>query len=98
MASPARLIRAAQAEEDLIQIWTHIALDNPKAADRLLDTLDEKSRLLAENPGLGVRRPDIVPGVRSFPAGSYLILYREVEGGVEIVRYAHGARRLQDLV
>jgi hypothetical protein len=36
--------------------------------------------------------------VRSWRVGSYLILYREIDDGVEIVRYAHGARRLQDLV
>jgi toxin ParE1/3/4 len=93
-----RLSRTAQAEEDLIDIWSYIAADNAQAADRLLDTLDEKSQLLADNPGLGVERPNIAPGVRSWRVGNYLILYREVGDGVEIVRYAHGARRLQDLV
>jgi hypothetical protein len=38
-----RLRRTARAEEDLIEIWTYIARDNPKAADRLLDQLDRKS-------------------------------------------------------
>ena len=93
-----RLARTAQAEEDLIEIWNHIALDSVRAADRLLDKLDEKSRMLADNPRLGAERKDIAPGVRSWPVGSYLILYRELDDGVEVVRYAHGARRLQDLV
>lgn len=92
------LVRTAQAEEDLIGIWTYIALDNPKAADRLLDALDRKSRLLAGNPHLGIERPDIADGVRAWPVGRYLILYRELGGGVEIVRYIHGARRLRDLL
>lgn len=96
--APGRLIRTTQAEEDLIEIWTYIAQDNPRAADRLLDTLDEKSRQLADNPRLGAERPDIAPAVRSWRVGSYLILYREHDGGVEVVRYAHGARRLHDLV
>jgi toxin ParE1/3/4 len=95
--TPRRLIRTAQAEEDLIQIWVYIALDNPQAADHLLDVLDEKSHLLAENPRLGVERVDIAPALRSWPVGSYLILYRELDDGAEIVRYVHGARRLQDL-
>jgi toxin ParE1/3/4 len=95
---PGCLIRTARAEEDLIEIWTYIAQDNPDAADGLLDTLDGKSRQLADNPRLGVERPDIAAGVRSWRVGSYLILYREHNGGVEVVRYAHGARRLQDLV
>lgn len=90
--------RTARAEEDLIEIWTYITQDNPLAANRLLDMLDEKSRELADNPSLGVERPDIAPAVRSRRVGSYLILYRECDGGAEVVRYAHGARRLQDLV
>jgi toxin ParE1/3/4 len=93
-----RLLRTTQAEEDLIEIWRHIALDSVRAADRLLDRLDEKSHMLAGNPRLGTERADIAAGVRSWPVGSYLILYRELDDGVEIVRYAHGARRLQDLV
>ncbi len=93
-----RFNRTAQAEEDLIDIWSYIPADNARAADRLLGTLDEKSQLLADNPGLGVERPEIAPDVRSWRVGSYLILYREIRDGVEIVRYVHGARRLQDLV
>lgn len=93
-----RLLRTAQAEEDLIEIWSHIALDNIRAADRLLDKLDEKSRMLTDNPRLGAERVDIAPGVRLWPVGSYLILYRELDDGVEVVRYAHGARRLQGLI
>lgn len=96
--TPSRFIRTAQAEEDLIDIWSYIAADNARAADRLLDTLDEKSQLLADNPRLGVERPDIAPDVRAWRVANYLILYREIGDGVEIVRYAHGARRLQDLV
>ncbi|MEJ2229286.1 MAG: type II toxin-antitoxin system RelE/ParE family toxin [Alphaproteobacteria bacterium] len=44
-----RLACTAQAEEDLIEIWSHIALDSIRAADRLLDQLDEKSHMLAEH-------------------------------------------------
>jgi toxin ParE1/3/4 len=68
--SAPRLIRTAQAEADLIEIWLYIAQDNPRAADRLLDTLDEKSWALASSPGLGVRRAEIAPDVRSFPAAA----------------------------
>jgi toxin ParE1/3/4 len=93
-----RLRRTAQAEEDLIDIWTYIARDNPAAADRLLELLDEKSRALARNPEMGSARDDIAAGVRHFPVGRYLILYRNVGDGVEVVRYVHGMRRLQDLI
>jgi toxin ParE1/3/4 len=93
-----RLRRTARAEEDLIEIWAYIARDNPPAADRLLDLLDEKSRMLAQDPKLGAARDDIAPGVRHFPVGNYLILYRDIGDGVEIMRYVHGMRLLRNLV
>ena len=71
-----RLIRSARAEEDLIEIWMYIAADNPAAADRLLDRIEAKCQMLADNPGLGQPRPDIAPDLRYFLVGRYLILYR----------------------
>jgi toxin ParE1/3/4 len=93
-----RLLRTAQAEEDLINIWTYIARDNPAAADRILDLLDEKSHALARNPRMGRAREDIAPGVRHFPVARYLILYRALADGVQVVRYVPGMRRLRGLV
>jgi toxin ParE1/3/4 len=93
-----RLRRTAQAEADLIDIWLYIAQDNPAAADRLLDLLDETSRALARHPQMGMAREDVGAGVRHFPVGRYLILYREVADGVEVVRYVHGMRRLEYLI
>lgn len=84
--------RTAEAEEDLLSIWQYIAEDNPSAATRLLLSIDEKCGLLADNPQLGPARPDIAEGFRYFPVGSYLILYRIVADGIEIVRVLHGAR------
>ena len=36
-----RVFFTRAAREDLIDIWTHIAEDDPSAADRVLDRLDE---------------------------------------------------------
>ncbi|HDR30075.1 type II toxin-antitoxin system RelE/ParE family toxin, partial [Rhodovulum sp.] len=44
------------AREDLIAIWTHIADDNPQAADRVLDRLEESANRLADNPQMGPAR------------------------------------------
>lgn len=89
--------RTAQAEQDLIEFWIYIAQDNPDAADQMLDELESKFTLLAEQPYLGPARPDLSQGMRYFPVGNYLVLYREIAGGVEIVRVVHGARRWTDL-
>jgi toxin ParE1/3/4 len=52
-----RLIRTVKAEEDLIEIWMYIAVENLDAADRLLDQIEAKCQLLADKPGLGQARP-----------------------------------------
>jgi len=35
----AKIERSEQAEQDLIDLWTYIAEDNPAAADNLLDQI-----------------------------------------------------------
>lgn len=89
--------KTAEADEDLIGIWGYIATDNPKAADSLLDEIEGKFILLSEQPRLGPARPDIALELRYFPVGSYLIFYREIDNGIEVVRVVHGARRLTNL-
>ncbi|WP_373526622.1 type II toxin-antitoxin system RelE/ParE family toxin [Nostoc sp.] len=93
-----RFIRTAKAEEDLIEIWIYIAADNLTAADRLLNQIDTKCQMLADNPELGQARSDIAPGLRYFPVGRYLILYRNISEGIEVVRVVHGARHLPDII
>lgn len=90
--------RTARAEEDLIDIWLYIARDDVRAADRLLDEIEEKFFLLADHSSLGPVRPDIAPGLRYLPVRRYLILYREITGGIEIVRVVHGARDVPALM
>jgi toxin ParE1/3/4 len=91
----ARVLHTRQAREDLLSIWAYIAADSLSAADRLLDSIDRRCSLLAENPNMGRARPDIAPELRYSPVGSYLILYRGISEGVEIVRVLHGARNLR---
>jgi toxin ParE1/3/4 len=92
------LRRTAQAEDDLVDIWLYVAADNPDAADRILEDLDERCLLLGKHPHLGRARPDIAPDLRLFPVGNYLILYRVLPGGIEVVRVVHGVRELDNLI
>jgi toxin ParE1/3/4 len=69
-----RIVRAARAEEDLIDIWTYIAMDNDRAADRVFDELERKPALLAHNPNIGREPFDAAAGVHSLIGGSYLNL------------------------
>ncbi len=93
------VLRTGEAEEDLIKIWLDIAQDNPAAADKLLLRIDEKFILLAGNPKLGRALPEPREGMRRWPIGQYLFLYREISGGVEIVRVIpNPAKSFRDVI
>jgi toxin ParE1/3/4 len=92
-----RLQKTPASEQDLIDIGRYIETDNPNAAVRLLKKFKEKFELLAEFPGIGQRRDDLAPGLRSLPVGKYLIFYIPLTDGVTIVRVVHGARDLRSI-
>ena len=88
------IIRTNSADEDLIEIWTHIAAENPAAADRVLDAIEARWQQLAQHPYSGVARDDITPGIRHLIAGEYLSLYRIEGDRIEIIRVIHGRRKI----
>jgi toxin ParE1/3/4 len=89
------VLRGAQAEQDLIEIWSRIAADNPTAADRLLDRIEERWELVATQPRIGVAREDIGAGIRCVVVGEYLTFYRPIADGIEVMRVLHGRRDVQ---
>ncbi len=93
----AKVRRTKRANQDLISIWRHIALDNPEAATRQLTEIEQKFQLLAHFPKIGRAREDIRKGLRTYPCSEYLILYRQTAGTIEIVRIGHGARDLRKI-
>lgn len=87
-----------RARRDLVEIGEYIAADSPRAGDRVIDTLMDRAILLSANPQIGSLRTEIAEGMRLFPVGNYLILYRETATGIEVVRVLHGARDLERLL
>ena len=93
----ARVVVTPRAQADLDDIWLHVALDNPGAADRLIDRIVDRCHGLANHPQLGPARPEIAPDARMLVVGDYLVLYRVDGAKAVVVRVLHGARRLTDL-
>jgi toxin ParE1/3/4 len=85
-----------RARRDLREIALHIAEDDPAAALRLAEKMLEHFRTLAKMPGMGRARAELGSGLRSFPVSPYLIFYREIETGVEVLRIIHGARDIDE--
>jgi toxin ParE1/3/4 len=88
----AELRHTARARADLIDIWVSIAADNPGSADRVFERIEERASLLARWPQAGAACPAIGPDARMLVEPPYLILYRVIADGVQIVRVLHGAR------
>ncbi|MGD9721060.1 MAG: type II toxin-antitoxin system RelE/ParE family toxin [Pirellulales bacterium] len=80
------------AEEARIEIWLHIARDNSTAADNVVEEIDRRCRLCASQPLLGEGRPDLGSELRCFPVGSYVVIYRPLVDGIEVLLVIHGAR------
>jgi len=91
--------RTSQAELDRVEIALRIARDNPAAADRLLETVDENAICLPEcrkwDANVLIWRQ--ICEARSLPVGDYVIFYRPVPDGIQVIRVLHGARDIPTL-
>jgi toxin ParE1/3/4 len=59
--------------------------------------ITEKCQALAASPDIGQDRNDLAARLRSAPTGNYIIFYRSLEDGIQIIRVIHGARDIQEL-
>ena len=87
-----RIVTSPLAESDLDDIWFYIALDNPGAADRFLDKIDDKLKTFSDHPISGRLRSELADGLRSFPIDAYVVYYLPLKDGLHIIRVLHGAR------
>lgn len=87
-----RLRHTARARADLLNIWLSIATESPAAADRVFDRIEERTQMLMRWPEAGTVCPALHPEARMLVQRPYLILYRVMPDGVQIVRVLHGAR------
>lgn len=86
-----------QASFDLAQINDYLFAGNSEAADRFLSNITQKFELLANFPNMGRRRDQLSSSLRSFTVDDYLIFYRLIEDGIEVVRVVSGYRDLDTL-
>ncbi len=86
------LVWKKQALADLLAIVTHIAQDNPDAAEKLADDVEAKAEKLRTHPNLfragrkrGTRELVVHP--------NYILIYRVVVNVVEVLRAKHVAQK-----
>lgn len=90
-----RAIWAPEAESDLEEIAFYIALDEirPATADRIVHGVRDLCELIATQPEMGERHPELCAGCRVFPyKHRWIVLYRPVEDGIQVLRLVDGTR------
>ena len=98
-----RIIRRAQAKKDVAQIGCFLADDSIAAAERFLEAVEASFIALVRMPYMGASRSFRNPrfaGVRMWRVKefeNYLIFYRPLNGGIEVLRVLHGAREIEAL-
>lgn len=91
------IIRTPRAIDDFDAIWLYIAQYDINAADRMIDLFEETCRSLALSPLMGRACPELAEDLRRFPVKVYVVFYRPVSDGIEVVRVLHGARDIENL-
>ena len=91
----ARITREARRELD--QIWAYVARTSHSidTAEKVVGEIVAAINQLAKMPGMGPRRDELIPGIRTYPVYRYLIFYREAPGGIQVVHVLQGARNLR---
>lgn len=97
--------RLHKARQDLLDIFRHYARDaGLRVAQRFFAQAEATFTRLAGMPGMGTPYEHDHPalaGLRYFPVsrfGNYIVFYRPVADGIEIVRVLHGARDVASIL
>jgi toxin ParE1/3/4 len=85
------------ARQDLTDIFDFIARDKPIAAANWIVTVEEKCELIASAPEFGEKRLEYGADIRSSVVGRYVIFYRPIEDGIEVIRVIPGDRDIRSL-
>lgn len=95
----ARVLWTPTAEQNLDGIFDYIGTEHhsPATAAKFLRRIRDRCSLQATQPGMGEARPDLAPDVRCFPVGNYVVIYRPLPDGIEVLLVTHGARDIPAL-
>jgi toxin ParE1/3/4 len=84
-----------QVEQDLEDIWIYLAQQNQLAADKQIAQILDRFPMLAQFPDMGIKRDDLLEGLRSFPVKPYIVFYTKIFDSIEIVRVLHQSRNIE---
>jgi toxin ParE1/3/4 len=85
------------ASRDLMAISDYFYSFNIEAGEKFFRDFNQKCGQLAAFPNLGKSYTEIQLDLRGIPLANYIIFYRLIEDGVEIMRVVSGKRDLPSL-
>lgn len=96
--------RTPQAKQDLIEHVLYLAKINPDLAEKFIEASEMAFEKLAQMPMKGQRQefksPKLAEVRRWFIPGfdKYLVFYRPIKGGAEILRVLHGMQNVNGIL
>lgn len=94
MSSGYRLSKSAEA--DLFAIWDYsVEVWGAAQAEKYLKQLEFRFIELANEPGKGQMRDDVLPDLLCYYESRHLIFYRRDDFGIEIARVLHERMDIQ---
>ena len=85
---PADLAPEARIDYTEILLYT-LKTWGDQQMDAYSDQLEQAFATIGANPGIGRRRDELRPGLRSFPVGQHILFYRVDGSDVTVVRILH---------
>ena len=92
-----RHIISQPAVKDLEDIIDYFSSHNIEAGEKFINEFEKKCRYLANFPNMGRSYYNINSYLRGLPLDSYIIFYRIIDDGIEIIRVVSGYRNLESL-
>jgi len=89
--------KSSAAGIDLDNVWSYIAANNPNAADTFLRRILARCQSYSHQPRLGKSRSEFGREVRCFSVERYVVYYKPIVGGIELIRVLHGSRDIRQL-
>jgi len=86
--------RTDGAELDLLDIMDYLARRSRRALNRFAAELDRAAKQHARFPLMGRSVEHLLPGMRRFLVGDYIVFYQPSSVGILILRVLHHARDL----
>ncbi len=87
-----KYVVSSAARDDLLSIWAFSADRwSEDQADLYIDSITVRFAWLTRNSALWHKRPELGDGLCSYPEKSHVIIFREADGRLHIIRVLHAS-------